>query len=98
MSVLGAIGASVIRQLAYVGGLTTQFWFAAGALPRILPLAGKRGRGRARLRRTELAQTHSVEPSCQRLVFERKRLSECRRFHRYGIRLAMKKRATLHRC
>jgi phospholipid/cholesterol/gamma-HCH transport system permease protein len=50
VSVLEAIGANVIRQLAYVGGLTTQLWSAAGALPRVLPLAGKHGRWRATLR------------------------------------------------
>jgi phospholipid/cholesterol/gamma-HCH transport system permease protein len=50
MSALEAIGSSVIQQLAYVGGLTTQFWSAVGALPRVLPLAGKHGRWRATLR------------------------------------------------
>src|SRR5271168_5596339 len=50
MSALEAIGSSVIQQLEYVGGLTTQFWSAVGALPRVLPLAGKHGRWRATLR------------------------------------------------
>ena len=50
MSALEVIGSSVIQQLAYVGGLTTQFWSAVGALPRVLPLVGKRGRWRTTLR------------------------------------------------
>jgi phospholipid/cholesterol/gamma-HCH transport system permease protein len=50
VSALEAIGSSVIQQLAYVGGLTTQLWSTLGALPRVLPLAGKHGRWRATLR------------------------------------------------
>jgi phospholipid/cholesterol/gamma-HCH transport system permease protein len=50
VSALEAIGSSVIQQLAYVGGLTTQLWSTLGALLRVLPLAGKHGRWRATLR------------------------------------------------
>lgn len=50
MNALASIGASVIQRLAYVGGLTTQFWSGLGALPRILPLVGKRGRWQAALK------------------------------------------------
>lgn len=50
MSALEAIGDSVIQRLAYVGGLTTQFWSALGALPRLLPFVGKRGRWRSSIR------------------------------------------------
>lgn len=44
MNVLETIGSGVIDRLAYVGGLTTQFWSGLTALPRVLPLVGKRGR------------------------------------------------------
>jgi phospholipid/cholesterol/gamma-HCH transport system permease protein len=44
MSVLEAIGGGVIDQLAYVGGLTTQFCSSLAALPRLLPFVGRRGR------------------------------------------------------
>lgn len=44
MKLFKAIGAAAIQQLAYVGGLTVQLWSGIGALPRILPLFGRRGR------------------------------------------------------
>lgn len=50
MSVLEGIGSGVIGRLAYVGGLTTQFWSALGALPRLLPFVGTRGRWRTSVR------------------------------------------------
>ena len=50
MKVLKSIGAGTISQLAYIGGLTAQFWSGIGALPRILPIFGKRGRWRTALR------------------------------------------------
>ncbi|QNI30449.1 hypothetical protein H7849_14955 [Alloacidobacterium dinghuense] len=50
MKALKAIGAGTIQQLAYIGGLTAQFWSGISVLPRILPIFGKRGRWRAALR------------------------------------------------
>ncbi len=50
MNVLEAIGRNVIHQLAYVGGLTTQFWRGLRASPRVMPLVGKRGRWRTAIR------------------------------------------------
>src|ERR1700761_3477482 len=50
MKALRAIGAGTIQQLAYIGGLTAQFWSGIGALPRILPVFGKRARWRTALR------------------------------------------------
>ncbi len=47
MNVLEAVGGGVDRGLAYVGGLTIQFWSALRASPRVLPFIGKRGRWRA---------------------------------------------------
>lgn len=50
MKVLEDIGSGVIRQLAYVGGLTSQFWSGLRATPRVLPVVGKRGRWIAAIR------------------------------------------------
>ena len=50
MNLLEVIGRGVIQQLAYVGGLTTQFWSGLAALPRVLPVVGKRGRWQAAIR------------------------------------------------
>ena len=44
MNLLRAIGAAAIQRLAYIGGLTVQFWSGVGALPRILPIFGRRSR------------------------------------------------------
>jgi phospholipid/cholesterol/gamma-HCH transport system permease protein len=49
VNLLEAIGGGVIRGLAYVGGLTIQFWSGLCASPRVLPVVGKRGRWRSAL-------------------------------------------------
>ena len=49
MNVLEVIGSGVTRGLAYIGGLTMQFWSGLCASPRVLPVVGKRGRWRAAL-------------------------------------------------
>jgi len=50
MNVLENIGGGVNRGLAYIGGITIQFWSALRASPRVLPVVGKRGRWREALR------------------------------------------------
>src|SRR5580700_2544553 len=45
--VVERFGGSTLRQLEYVGGLAIQFWDAAGALGRTLPLVGNRYRWRS---------------------------------------------------
>jgi phospholipid/cholesterol/gamma-HCH transport system permease protein len=50
MSVLEAIGSSVIERLSYLGNLTTQFGSALDAFPRLVPFVGRRGRWRSALR------------------------------------------------
>lgn len=50
MSFLESVGASVIDRLAYVGGLTNQFFLGVFALPRVLPFAGKHGRWQAAIK------------------------------------------------
>jgi len=44
------IGGVVVQQFAYVGGLTDQFWSGLRALPRVLPLIGRRGRWQSAIR------------------------------------------------
>lgn len=50
MSVFEAIGIGVIDRLAYVGSLTTQFWSAVGAFPRLVPFIGRQGRWRSAIK------------------------------------------------
>lgn len=50
MNLLEAIGRGVIQGLAYVGGLTLQFWSELRATPHVLPVVGKRGRWQTALR------------------------------------------------
>jgi phospholipid/cholesterol/gamma-HCH transport system permease protein len=50
MNFLNSIGSSVVDRLAYVGGLTTQWWKGVSAVPRVLPFMGKRGRWSASIR------------------------------------------------
>jgi len=50
VNLLESIGASVIDQLSYVGGLTTQWVRGVTALPRMLPIVGARGRWQAAIR------------------------------------------------
>jgi phospholipid/cholesterol/gamma-HCH transport system permease protein len=50
MSFLTSIGGGLVDGLAYVGGLTTQWIKGVGAIPRVLPLMGKRGRWNAAIR------------------------------------------------
>jgi phospholipid/cholesterol/gamma-HCH transport system permease protein len=44
MNAFEDIGGTVVRQFAYVGGLSEQFWSGLRLLPRALPIVGKRGR------------------------------------------------------
>jgi phospholipid/cholesterol/gamma-HCH transport system permease protein len=50
VSALEGIGGSVIRQLAYVGQLSMQFWSGLLTIPRVLPVIGRRGRWVAAIR------------------------------------------------
>ena len=55
MSILTSIGGGVVDRLAYVGGLTTQWIKGVSAIPRVLPIMGKRGRWNAAIR-----QMHAI--------------------------------------
>ena len=50
MNVFENIGNAVVQNFAYIGGLSDQFWSGVRALPRALPLIGKRGRWEAAIR------------------------------------------------
>ena len=50
MNVFEDIGGAVVQNFAYVGGLSDQFWSGIRALPRVLPIIGKRGRWQAAIR------------------------------------------------
>jgi phospholipid/cholesterol/gamma-HCH transport system permease protein len=50
VSVLEQVGGAVVQNFAYIGGLSEQFWSGVRALPRVLPMIGKRGRWRAAIR------------------------------------------------
>lgn len=50
MNVLENIGSTALRRLSYVGQLTIQFWSGLLAVPRVLPIIGKRGRWGAAIR------------------------------------------------
>ena len=50
MNVLQVIGSGVLQRLAYAGQLTIQFWSGLLAVPRVLPIAGSRGRWGAAVR------------------------------------------------
>ena len=50
MNVFEDIGGAIVQNFAYVGGLSEQFWSGVRALPRVLPMIGKRGRWQAAIR------------------------------------------------
>jgi phospholipid/cholesterol/gamma-HCH transport system permease protein len=50
MNTFEDIGGLVVRQFAYVGGLSEQFWSGLRALPRVLPGIGRRGRWQSSIR------------------------------------------------
>ena len=60
MNVLEDIGGSVIRGLAYIGGLTIQFWSGLCASPVVLPVIGKRGRWREALRQMSVVGVNAL--------------------------------------
>jgi len=60
MNLLEAVGGGVNRGLAYVGGLTIQFWSALRASPRVLPIIGKHDRWRAALQEMAVIGVHAL--------------------------------------
>ena len=50
MNAFEDIGGVVVQQFAYLGGLTDQFWSGLRAMPRVLPVIGRRGRWQTSIR------------------------------------------------
>jgi phospholipid/cholesterol/gamma-HCH transport system permease protein len=85
MKSLKAIGAGTIQHLAYIGGLTAQFWSGIGALPRILPIFGKRGRWRTALRQmyaigVEALPMVAIVSACGGFILAIQSASELKRY------------------
>jgi len=85
MKVLEAIGGRVIRDLAYVGGLTIQFLSGLRASPRVLPFMGKRGRWLAAMRQmaaigVEALPMIAVMSLCTGFILAMQAGAELRRF------------------
>jgi len=60
VNILETVGGGVNRGLAYVGGLTIQFWSALRASPRVLPVIGRRGRWREALRQMSVVGVNAL--------------------------------------
>jgi len=85
MKALKAMGAGTIQQLAYIGGLTAQFWSGIGALPRILPMFGKRERWRTALRQmyaigVEALPMVAIVSACGGFILAIQSASELKRY------------------
>jgi phospholipid/cholesterol/gamma-HCH transport system permease protein len=85
MKALKAIGAGTMQQLAYIGGLTAQFWSGIGALPRILPVFGKRERWRTALRQmyaigVEALPMVAIVSACGGFILAIQSASELKRY------------------
>jgi phospholipid/cholesterol/gamma-HCH transport system permease protein len=85
MNVLEAIGGRVIQHLAYVGGLSMQFWSGLCASPRVLPVVGKRGRWQTAIRQmaaigVEALPIVGVMSVCAGFILAMQAGAELRRF------------------
>src|ERR1700744_3051125 len=85
MKALKAIGAGTNRQLAYIGGLTAQFWSGIGGLPRILPEFGKRARWLTALRQmyaigVEALPMVAIVSACGGFILAIQSASELKRY------------------
>jgi len=85
VNVLEDIGSSVIQRLAYVGGLTIQLCSGLIALPRVLPLVGKRGRWRAAIKQmsaigVDALPMVAIVAACGGFILAIQSASELKRF------------------
>ena len=85
MNVFEVIGRGLIQQLAYVGGLTTQFWSGLAAVPRVLPLVGSRGRWQSAIRQmcavgVEALPMVAIVSACGGLILAIQSAAELSRF------------------
>jgi phospholipid/cholesterol/gamma-HCH transport system permease protein len=85
VNILEGIGGGVIQQFAYIGGLSDQFWSGIRALPRVLPVIGKRGRWREAIRQMTAIGVAAlpmiaIMASCSGLILALQGAGELRRF------------------
>ena len=91
MNVLEAVGGGVNRGLAYIGGLTIQFWGGLCASPSALPIVGKRGRWRAALQEMRVVGVDAlpmvgIMSVCTGFILAMQAGAELRRFRCPAIR------------
>jgi phospholipid/cholesterol/gamma-HCH transport system permease protein len=85
MSILARVGRGAIHELADVGELTLQWWTSVCALPRILPVVGKRGRWDAAIRQMSAIGVDAlpmigIVAGCAGFIFAMQSGAELRRF------------------
>ena len=85
MNALENLGSALIQQFAYVGGLTDQFWAGLRALPRVLPVVGKRGRWQSAIRQMSAIGVAAlpmigIMAMCAGLILALQGAAELRRF------------------
>jgi phospholipid/cholesterol/gamma-HCH transport system permease protein len=85
VNILDDIGGGMIQQFAYIGGLSDQFWSGIRALPRVLPVIGKRGRWREAIRQMAAIGVAAlpmiaIMASCSGLILALQGAGELRRF------------------
>ena len=90
MNLLEDIGGGVIQQFAYVGGLTDQFWLGIRALPRVMPILGKRGRWQAAIRQMTAIGVAAlpmiaIMAACAGMILAMQGAAELRRLERCAM-------------
>jgi len=85
VNALENLGSALIQQFAYVGGLTDQFWAGLRALPRVLPVVGKRGRWQSAIRQMSAIGVAAlpmigIMAMCAGLILALQGAAELRRF------------------
>jgi phospholipid/cholesterol/gamma-HCH transport system permease protein len=85
MNAIETLGAGVIQQFAYVGGLTEQFWSGLRVLPKVLPVLGKRGRWQTAIRQMSAIGVAAlpmigIMAACAGLILALQGAAELRRF------------------
>lgn len=85
MKPLEIIGDGAIQRLAYMGGLTAQFWSGVRALPRIMPFLGRRGRWRTTVKQmyaigVEALPMVAIVSACGGFILAIQSASELKRF------------------
>jgi phospholipid/cholesterol/gamma-HCH transport system permease protein len=85
VNILEDVGGGVIQQFAYVGGLANQFWLGIQALPRVIPVFGKRGRWQAAIRQMTAIGVAAlpmiaIMAACAGMILAMQGAAELRRF------------------